>query len=487
MGCGASRPPAAVSPTRQGGLATTGVLPDGEPTKHFPKEIKEDSDRNSSSPLVKQRSIERLRNEAASAAATVKATGSGSSDDANSKATLERLAALSAETLAEEFARADTDGTRKLSCSELSTLLVRLFGDEVLSAVDATGRRVVDSLLAALDTDGSGDVDLDELQAAWRAWFGQALNPKRCLIIVDVQNDFIDGTLGLKGCPAGQVRALLPIAGFLHLLFTAAPPPPPPPRLVFLVPFPLLPAPPCSTLLLLAPPCSSLLPTLSSIPGFVCLWRPPFLTRASSPLLARAASQDGAAVVPVINKMRAAHPWDSIIISMDWHPEGHCSFFEVVTAGNSPVPLHPSQDPEEAKHASVFSTVTLVAPDGTSAMRQTLWPQHCVQDTWGSQNHADLDVTESDIIVQKGTNPGVDSYSAFYDNQKLNQTSLLGKLRELGMTHVFVTGLALDVCVAFTALHAAEEGFVTYVVSDACAGVTHEGIAEKKRAFDEVR
>jgi len=398
MGCGASRPPAAVSPTRQGGLATTGVLPDGEPTKHFPKEIKEDSDRNSSSPLVKQRSIERLRNEAASAAATVKATGSGSSDDANSKATLERLAALSAETLAEEFARADTDGTRKLSCSELSTLLVRLFGDEVLSAVDATGRRVVDSLLAALDTDGSGDVDLDELQAAWRAWFGQALNPKRCLIIVDVQNDFIDGTLGLKGCPAGQ---------------------------------------------------------------------------------------DGAAVVPVINKMRAAHPWDSIIISMDWHPEGHCSFFEVVTAGNSPVPLHPSQDPEEAKHASVFSTVTLVAPDGTSAMRQTLWPQHCVQDTWGSQNHADLDVTESDIIVQKGTNPGVDSYSAFYDNQKLNQTSLLGKLRELGMTHVFVTGLALDVCVAFTALHAAEEGFVTYVVSDACAGVTHEGIAEKKRAFDE--
>ena len=189
----------------------------------------------------------------------------------------------------------------------------------------------------------------------------------------------------------------------------------------------------------------------------------------------------------MINKMRAAHPWDSIIISMDWHPEGHCSFFEVVTAGNSPVPLHPSQDPEEAKHASVFSTVTLVAPDGTSAMRQTLWPQHCVQDTWGSQNHADLDVTESDIIVQKGTNPGVDSYSAFYDNQKLNQTSLLGKLRELGMTHVFVTGLALDVCVAFTALHAAEEGFVTYVVSDACAGVTHEGIAEKKRAFDEVR
>ena len=81
MGCGASRPPAAVSPTRQGGLATTGVLPDGEPTKHFPKEIKEDSDRNSSSPLVKQRSIERLRNEAASAAATVKATGSGSASN----------------------------------------------------------------------------------------------------------------------------------------------------------------------------------------------------------------------------------------------------------------------------------------------------------------------------------------------------------------------------------------------------------------------
>ena len=88
--------------------------------------------------------------------------------------------------------------------------------------------------------------------------------------------------------------------------------------------------------------------------------------------------------------------------------------------------------------------------------------------------------------MYKGTDPHVDSYSAFYDNQKVNQTVLLAKMRERGVTHLFVTGLALDVCVAFSALHAAEEGFVVTVVLDACAGVTDEGIAEKLDAFKKV-
>ena len=188
-------------------------------------------------------------------------------------------------------------------------------------------------------------------------------------------------------------------------------------------------------------------------------------------------------MVPVINAMRKAHAWDAVVVSLDWHVQDHCSFHEAVTSGASPAPLHPSQDPEEAKNADVFATVMLLAPDEASPMRQTLWPRHCVQDTWGSECHADLHTDPSDIIVRKGTDPRVDSYSAFYDNQKLNQTSLLSELRARGVTHVFVTGLALDVCVAFTALHAAEEGFVTTVVADACAGVTADGIAEKKDAF----
>lgn len=172
-------------------------------------------------------------------------------------------------------------------------------------------------------------------------------------------------------------------------------------------------------------------------------------------------------------------------MSCDWHVENHCSFHETLMEGASPSPLHPSQDEGEAKSAGVFSTVTLVGPDGSSPMHQTLWPRHCVQNTWGAECHKDLVVREGDILVNKGVDPRVDSYSAFYDNQKLHQTNLLAELRRHEVTHVFVTGLAFDVCVAFSALHAAEEGFVTCVIDDACAGVTHEGIAEKKQAFGE--
>lgn len=194
--------------------------------------------------------------------------------------------------------------------------------------------------------------------------------------------------------------------------------------------------------------------------------------------------QDGADVVPVINALRSGHPWDAVVVSLDWHVENHCSFYEtVVVEGRSPAPFHESQDEADAKSAGVFATVTLQAPDGVNPMRQTLWPRHCVQDTWGAECHRDLELRDTDVVVRKGVDPRVDSYSAFYDNQKLNQTVLLAELRRLGVTHVFVTGLALDVCVAFTALHAAEEGFVTTVIEDACAGVTHEGIAEKKQAF----
>lgn len=187
----------------------------------------------------------------------------------------------------------------------------------------------------------------------------------------------------------------------------------------------------------------------------------------------------------MINRLRASHEWDCVAVSLDWHVQNHCSFYETLMEGASPSPLHPSQDEEQAKSAGVFSTVTMMAPDGSSPMEQILWPRHCVMDTWGAECHKDLEMRDTDIICKKGVDPCVDSYSAFYDNQKLHQTNLLADLRALDVTHVYVTGLAFDVCVAFSALHAAEEGFVTYVIDDACAGVTHEGIAEKKQAFRE--
>ena len=140
----------------------------------------------------------------------------------------------------------------------------------------------------------------------------------------------------------------------------------------------------------------------------------------------------------------------------------------------------PSQDKAQARAASLFSTVQLTAPDGVSVMSQTLWPRHCVANTWGSECPPELRSGPSDVIVYKGTHPGIDSYSAFYDNAKFKQTTMLKELRSRGVTHVFLCGVALDVCVAFSALHAAEEGFVTAVVEDACRGVSLEGIAEKK-------
>jgi len=310
-----------------------------------------------------------------------------------------KLAELDVHSLAAEFRKRDENGDGELSRAELSRLLADIVGDDIIDAVDEGGALVLDSLLSAFDTDGSGEVDLDELLAAWRAWFGQAMKPVRCLLIIDVQNDFISGTLSIAACPA---------------------------------------------------------------------------------------KQDGGAVVSVINSLRRDNAWDTVAVSLDWHPQEHCSFAECFADGSSSsasFPLHESQDAAAAISPPPFSQLTLLSPDGVTPMPQTLWPRHCVQHTWGSECHPDLVRSDDDVVVFKGTDAHVDSYSAFYDNQKLNQTALLKLLRARGVTHLFVTGLALDVCVAFSALHAAEEGFVVTVVEDACAGVSVEGIQGKMDAF----
>ena len=315
------------------------------------------------------------------------------------KSALASLAAIDADRLADEFSKHDAGAKGTLTRSEITALLEKLVGGDISTAVDINGEPVLDSLIQALDADNSGEVDLDELLAAWRAWFGQALNPVRCLLIIDVQNDFISGTLRIDKCPA---------------------------------------------------------------------------------------QQDPTKIVPVINRMRKDLQWDAVAVSLDWHPHEHCSFAECFGEegpGPASFPLHADQPPEEAVSPPVFSSLTLLSPDGVSPMSQILWPRHCVQGSWGAECHPDLVTDEKDVIIYKGTNAEVDSYSAFYDNQKLNQTALLARLRSLHVTHLFVTGLALDVCVAFSALHAAEEGFVVTVVVDACAGVSEEGIAEKREAF----
>jgi len=163
---------------------------------------------------------------------------------------------------------------------------------------------------------------------------------------------------------------------------------------------------------------------------------------------------DGLAVVPKINELRGLNI--PTFLSQDWHPEDHCSF---VT--NNP-------------GATVFTELEL--ENGP----QMMWPAHCVQGSKGAEFVEGLVCQESDVVIQKGVNSGIDSYSAFGDSTgKREVTPLLSLLCQKGITTVVCCGLALDYCVSYTACDAAKFGFKTYVVLDACRGISEASIAKE--------
>lgn len=162
---------------------------------------------------------------------------------------------------------------------------------------------------------------------------------------------------------------------------------------------------------------------------------------------------EGDALVPLINRLGAQ--FRNVVITQDWHPAGHISFASS-HAGRSP-----------------FDTLTL--PYGP----QTLWPDHCIQASHGAQLHADLDIAHAQVILRKGCNAGIDSYSAFVEADRTTQTGLAGYLKERGIDSVFVVGLALDFCVAWTALDARAAGFNTWVIADACKAIDMHGSLDK--------
>eukprot|EP00051_Salpingoeca_urceolata_P028113 m.485064 g.485064 ORF g.485064 m.485064 type:complete len:235 (-) comp23648_c0_seq1:178-882(-) len=178
------------------------------------------------------------------------------------------------------------------------------------------------------------------------------------------------------------------------------------------------------------------------------------------------AKQDGQAVVAAINHMRQACEWDLLVLTMDWHPADHCSF-----AANVGHQALSSLSPVKAADAKPFDTV--VFADGTE---QVLWPNHCVQQSWGAELVEGLQVAESDVVIKKGQDSAVDSYSAFFDNARKSKTGLGDRLQAAAVTDVFVCGLAFDVCVKFTALDSLALGFNTFVVEDACRGVEQKNI-----------
>jgi nicotinamidase/pyrazinamidase len=158
---------------------------------------------------------------------------------------------------------------------------------------------------------------------------------------------------------------------------------------------------------------------------------------------------DGDAVVPVINRLgsRFAH----VLQTQDWHPAGHRSFASA----------HPGRQP--------FDAVTLAYGP------QTLWPDHCVQGSAGAAFHPDLALPRVELIIRKGFRPEVDSYSAFYENDRQTPTGLGGYLRERGLKRVFLAGLATDFCVQYSALDARREGFAALVITSACRAIDLNG------------
>ena len=103
--------------------------------------------------------------------------------------------------------------------------------------------------------------------------------------------------------------------------------------------------------------------------------------------------------------------------------------------------------------------------------QQVLWPDHAVQGSEGAALHAGLDLTRVDLVLRKGVHPGIDSYSAFFENDRTTRTGLEGYLRERGFTRVFLAGLATDFCVAWSAEDAARLGFAVVVIEDATRGI----------------
>lgn len=162
---------------------------------------------------------------------------------------------------------------------------------------------------------------------------------------------------------------------------------------------------------------------------------------------------DGRSIAPSINTLLSL-PFAIKLATRDWHPASHVSF-----AAN-----HTSASP-------YTSTTTITHPGTSSSYETTLWPIHCVQGTPGAQLIPELDASLLHGVVDKGMAPDREMYSAFYDPFKENDSGLAGKLRDKGVTHVYVVGLASDFCVKATAEHARDEGFTTYIVDDAAKPV----------------
>ena len=165
---------------------------------------------------------------------------------------------------------------------------------------------------------------------------------------------------------------------------------------------------------------------------------------------------EGDRVVPLVNDLAAR--FSHVVLTQDWHPRGHLSFAS----------SHPGKQP--------YQTIDVAYG------AQVLWPDHCVQGTRGAAFHDDLAIPHAELVLRKGYHRGIDSYSAFFENDRTTRTGITGYLRERGFTRVFLVGLAFDFCVRYSSEDAHREGFTAVVIEDACRGIDIDGSMAATRA-----
>jgi nicotinamidase/pyrazinamidase len=153
--------------------------------------------------------------------------------------------------------------------------------------------------------------------------------------------------------------------------------------------------------------------------------------------------------VPLINRLTREH--DHVVLTQDWHPADHKSFAS----------QHLARKPFETIQVDYGS--------------QTLWPDHCVQGSAGAEFHPQLAWSKAELIVRKGFRRGIDSYSAFFENDRATPTGLGGYLKERGIQELFLAGLATDFCVGFSAIDARKLSFGVTVIENACRAIDLQG------------
>ena len=163
----------------------------------------------------------------------------------------------------------------------------------------------------------------------------------------------------------------------------------------------------------------------------------------------------GDEVVHIVNRL--AHGFRHVVLTQDWHPAGHLSF--------------------ASSHAGSKPFEQIAMPYGA----QTLWPDHCIQTTGGAAFHKGLDIPHAELVIRKGFRREIDSYSAFFENDRKTPTGLGGYLRERGFSKVICVGLAFDFCVRYSAEDASTLGFETEVIEAACRSIDLGGSAEATR------